>query len=188
MKPERTSRYVRMAHIVHELAEAVVPRYRHPNSPRTYTQPQLVACLILMVHLDLSYRDMEEWLLATDKVCEALGLQQVPDHTTFNRTMKHLGMPTLQALNSTLLTQLEVEEEAIAVDSTGFSFTQASLHFLTRSGRRPYSKYVKGSYAVGTCSQYVVAWRFALGPGSDMGYLAGLRRDAHRFGHLDQHR
>jgi hypothetical protein len=188
MKPKRISRYVQMAHIAHEIAQDVLPLYSHPNSPKTYTQPQLAACLILMIYLGLSYRDMEEWLLATDKVCHVLELHQVPDHTTLNRTMTRLSMPLLQAINQTLLTRLEVEEDAIAVDSTGFTFTQASLHFLTCSRRQPYSQYAKGFYAVGIDSQYIVAWRFALGPGSDMGYLDGLRRDAHRFARLDKGR
>src|SRR5690606_7941172 len=125
MSAKRTSRYVRMAALAHETAKAVLPSYRHPNSPKTYTQPQLAACLVMMVYLNLSYRDMEEWLLASDKVCTVLGLQQVPDHTTLNRTMRRLGMPCLRALNGHLLGRLAVMEDAIAVDSTGFSLSQA---------------------------------------------------------------
>lgn len=41
--------------------------------------------MLLLVYLDLSYRDMEEWLKATEKVCPALELKRVPDPATLCR-------------------------------------------------------------------------------------------------------
>jgi hypothetical protein len=43
-----------------------------------------------MFYLNKSYRDMEEWLLATDKGCQALALPRIPDHTTLQRTYRKL--------------------------------------------------------------------------------------------------
>ncbi|MEM3434173.1 MAG: hypothetical protein QXP27_08355 [Candidatus Methanomethyliaceae archaeon] len=74
----RESRYVTVARIAYHLAQEVLPRYSHPKSPHRYTLPQLAACVLLMFYLRLSYRDMEEWLLATDKVCAVLELKRVP--------------------------------------------------------------------------------------------------------------
>src|ERR1041384_3705135 len=84
------SRDVKVARIAYELAKRSVRRYSHPKSPHRFTQPQLVACLLLTFYLDVSYRDMEEWLLATEKVCQVLELEHVPDHSTLSRMMKKL--------------------------------------------------------------------------------------------------
>jgi hypothetical protein len=73
-RPPHESRYVTGARIAYQLAQASVPRYAHPKSPHRFTQPQVVACVLLTLYLDLSYRDMEEWLLASDKVCAVLEL------------------------------------------------------------------------------------------------------------------
>lgn len=48
------------------------------KSPQRYTFPQLVAGVLMAFYLDKSYRDLEEWLLATERVCRALGLKRVP--------------------------------------------------------------------------------------------------------------
>ena len=32
-------------------------------------------------YMKLSYRDMEEWLLASDQVCQTLELPTLPDHS-----------------------------------------------------------------------------------------------------------
>lgn len=176
-----------MARIAYGMTKATLPLYTHRNSPKTYTQPQLVACVLLMFHLGLSYRDMEEWLLATDKVCDVLELEDVPDHTTLYRAYKRLRMDKLRQMNQELLEKLETKEEAIAADSTGYSTTQASSHYISRSGRR-YTEYVKGFYAVGTKSQLILGWLYGRGPSSDMTYLNGLRRQANRYGCKEKRR
>jgi hypothetical protein len=182
MKKKRESRYVRVARIAYQLTRQTLPLYSHPKSPHHFTLPQLVACVLLMFYLDLSYRDMEEWLLATDKVCQELDLPRVPDHTTLQRTYKKLRMTDFERMRTALLAQVALEqEEAIAADSTGFTPGQASLYYQTRRGKL-YEAWLKGVYAVGVVSQFILAWRSGRGPGSDAPYLNGLRRDARRYG------
>lgn len=81
----------------------------------------------MMFYQDVSYRDMEEWLLATDAVCTVLALPRVPDHSALQRTFKKLRTLDWHALKEHLLEQLDVEEEIIAVDSTGFTPSQCLL-------------------------------------------------------------
>jgi hypothetical protein len=84
----RESRYVKVARIAYRLTQYALLRYSHPKSPHHFTLPLLAACVLLMFYLDLSYRDMEEWLLASDQVCQALELPRIPDHTTLQRSSK----------------------------------------------------------------------------------------------------
>ena len=80
--PNRESRYVRVARLACQLTSQVLPRDSHPKSPHHFTLPQLAAWVLMMFYLDVSYRDMEEWLLATDAVCRILALTRIPDHST----------------------------------------------------------------------------------------------------------
>lgn len=173
---------MKVARIAYHLAKETLPKYSHPKSKHTYTFQQLAACVLVMFYLDLSYRDMEEWLLATEQVVQALELTEVPDYSTLDRTYKKLRMKHFDEMKEKLLAEVGLEpEEAIAVDSTGFSPSQASLHYLSRSGRH-YHAWVKGAYAVATRSQYILAWAYGRGPSGDEPYLAPLRRGAARYG------
>lgn len=177
----RESRYVTVARIAYHLAQEVLPRYSHPKSPHRYTLPQLAACVLLMFYLRLSYRDMEEWLLATDKVCAVLELKHVPDHSTLSRAYQRLlHMKVLDQMRRKLLDEVGVEEEVIACDSTGYATTQASAYYRSRRGRTM-REFQKGAYAVGTRSQFILAWRQGHGPGNDSVFLNGLRRDVRRY-------
>jgi hypothetical protein len=179
---KRKSHYVRVAEIAYALAKQTLPRYSHPKSPHRFTFPQLAACVLLMFDVNLSYRDMEEWLLATEAVCQALELPYVPDHSTLYRAYKRLRMPDLKHMKRALLEHLDVEEEAIAADATGYQTTQASAYYQSRRGRSC-REWVKGVYAVGTDSQLILAWEQGRGPGDDACFLNSLRREARRYGH-----
>jgi Transposase DDE domain len=183
-KTPRESRYVKVARISYDLAKRQLARYSHPKSPHHFTQPQLAACVLLLMYLDLSYRDMEEWLLASDQVCQVLELKRVPDHSTLWRAFKKLRLSDLEALKDDLLSQLDVKEEVIAADSTSFRLSQASAYYQTRTGRT-YSEWIKGGYAVGVGSRLIVAWRSGLGSHPDFGFLRPLKRHSARYG---QHR
>ena len=180
----RESRYVTVARLAYQIAQASLPRYSHPKSPQHFTFPQLAACVLLTFYLKMSYRDMEEWLLATDQVKQVLQLPRVPDHSTLARTFRKLKQADLEAMRETLLQQLKPAEEVIAVDTTSFRLSQASAYYMTRTGRPLPRLGQKAAMRVGSSSQLVLGWRSGRGlsSGIDIGYLTPLRRQAGRWG------
>jgi hypothetical protein len=178
---QRESRYVTVAKIAYGLTKQALPRYSHAKSPHHFELPQLAACVLMMFYLNKSYRDMEEWLLATDQVCQALELARIPDHTTLQRTYRKLRKLDFENMKNQILEEENIKESVIASDSTGFSPGQASLYYQTRSGRT-YEHWIKGAYAVGTESQYILAWQSGYGPSNDTVHLSALKRGCARFG------
>lgn len=181
MSRKRESKYVRFARLAYAVAQASVPRYAHPKSPQRFTQPQLVVCLLLTQYLNLSYRNTEEWLLASAEVREVLGLTQVPDHTTISRMLKRLTLARLEAMLTQVLSQLEGKEDVVAIDATGFRLTSASAYYTTRRGRK-YRDWVKGVYVVGTRSQMILAGASAHHVVHDTRFLAALKSRMARYG------
>jgi hypothetical protein len=178
----RESRYVTVARLAYQLAQQALPRYSHPKSPRRYNlPPQRVACVLMKFYLNVSYRDAEEWLLASDQVQQVLELKAVPDYSTLIRTYGRLRQVEWDRLLQTLLNGLGVEEAAISVDTTNFRLSQASAYYMTRSGRQ-YREWIKGGYAVGIDRRLILGWRSGRGSGYDQPYLEPLRRQARRYG------
>lgn len=177
----RESKYVKVARIAYRLCQEVVAPYSHLKSPHRFTQPQLFACVLLMFYVRKSYRDMEEWLLASEAVVKELELKEVPDHSTLNRAYQRMSLKRLESLQRRLLDDLGPEEQGIAQDTTGFSPSQASMHYLARCGRK-YDHFYKGGYAVGVKSQLILASKSGAGPGADTPFLEPLRRKAARYG------
>ena len=65
---QRESRHVKVAKIAYRLTKQALPKYSHTKSPHHFELPQLAACVLVMFYLNKGYRDMGEWLLATDHV------------------------------------------------------------------------------------------------------------------------
>lgn len=178
---KRESRYVQVARRAYEVSKAVLPLYSHRNSPKTYTLPQLAACVILKFYINLPYRDMEEWLWASDQIQAVLELPGVPDHCTLARTFRKLNKTWLDQLQKQLRAGEVIKEESIAGDSTSFTLSQASSHYRTRSGKS-FSDWVKGAYAVGTRSLLILGSSSHAGRLPDFAFLRRLKTQARRYG------
>jgi hypothetical protein len=87
---------------------------------------------------------LEDWLLVSDKICYALELQEVLDHSTLCRAFIRL----MRGIQRLLLQKANLQEVAIGIDSTGFRTDQASAYYSFRN-RRPKKDWVKGAYAIG---------------------------------------
>ena len=79
------NRLLAFAQLAHEVAREAVPERAHRFAPKRYTQPQLLARLLVKEYLRLDYRTAQETLEASDGLRGALGLTAVPDYSTLWR-------------------------------------------------------------------------------------------------------
>ena len=71
-------------------AEKVLPPYSHPNSPKTYTQPQLFAILSVRQFFGLDYRAAAQLVKDWGDLREVLGLKELPHYTTLQKAEARL--------------------------------------------------------------------------------------------------
>jgi hypothetical protein len=145
--------------------------YSCPKSKHTFTQPQLLACLILKTFLKLSYRATTELLEASDQLRYALGLEIAPAHTTLLEFSKRTLTPALldQLVGAVLSLCQEngIVIKELAIDSTGVETSSASAHFVSRAKRKR-EGYVKLSLAVACTSILLVSLVISVGPCNDL--------------------
>ena len=145
--------------------------YACPKSKHTYTQPQLLSCLILRAYRKLTYRGVIDLLDASEPLQRTLGLGRVPAHTTLKVFCDRVVSPPLldQLVGQVLAMLLEqgLVIDALAIDSTGVETSSASAHFCSRA-RRQRSGYVKLSIAVACTSILLVSLSLSMGPSNDL--------------------
>ena len=98
------NRLLAFARLAFVVAERVLPLYAHNFAQKRYTQPQLLACLLVKEYLNLDYRSAEEVLDASTGLRDALGLKRAPNHSTLWHFARHRLTPELieQALAETV--------------------------------------------------------------------------------------
>ena len=190
------NRLLTFARLAIRVAERVLPRYSHRFAPRTYTQPQLFACLLIKEYLNLDYRSAEEVRDASERLRAALGLSGVPDHSTLWYFARHKLTSEMieQALAEAvwLLSPDQVPDHnsgaerpvrCVALDSTGLWTTHASRYFEARRVATPRKQrsWMKWATALWIEPQMVLAQRVRRGPCGDFLDLVPLA-DSRRSG------
>src|SRR5690242_6801700 len=86
---------VQFARVARSVAETAMPRYAYARSKHTFTQPQLLAVLLLMRYDGWTFREAEVRLAEHTELRAALGLARVPDYTTLWRFLDRLDIAVL---------------------------------------------------------------------------------------------
>jgi hypothetical protein len=73
----------RVLQVAYEGACRALPLYAHLFSPKKFSQPQLLACLVLKEFLRLDYRGFACHLADHPDLAELIGMKVVPHFTTF---------------------------------------------------------------------------------------------------------
>lgn len=190
------------------VSKSVLPNHGSRFAPKTYTQPQLLACLLLKEYLRLDYRTAQEMLELSDALRSALELSRVPDHSTLWWFARHKLKPELlrAVLEETVrcfecslqrssdgkdtdegdlpkgddgASRNECPTRVVALDSTGLFLSYSSRYFRWRTKReRGQRGWLKWALALWVEPQMLVAQLVRPGPSGDFGDLVPLAESA----------
>lgn len=142
-----------IAAVAYQAAKRAVPAYSHKYSPKKFTQPQLVACLVLKEFFTTDYRGISGILEDSSDLQKVLELTEVPHFTTLQKAAKKLlkkkTMRKLMESILTLATQHKLMKKKVhlaALDGTGFESHHVSSYFVKRRDRAVKEKYQTSTY------------------------------------------
>lgn len=179
MQDAQNSRLVLISKLAMRVARRCVAPYACVKSRHDFTQPQLLACLVLKVATKNDYRGVCELLNLAPELCEAIGLEKVPHWTTLQKFMANAHVPQIaDHLLGEVIKEIGLDDQPsmIAVDSTGLQCGMASLHYQVRQGQKRSTrrKTVKVSVAVICGAMVPVALVVEMGSSSDMQQMPAL--------------
>ena len=130
-------------------ARDALPEFAHPKSPKKFSQPQLLACLVVKEFLGRDYRGVHTLLGEWSDLREVLGLRKVPHFTTLcaasARLLAKPGADAVLAATLALCRKAKLlprRTKLAAIDSTGLESRHVSAYFTLRCGRhRGHSKH-----------------------------------------------
>ena len=167
--------------------EALRP-YAHRFAPKVFTQPQLFACLVLMVYEGWDYRAAEQHLRDLPALGQWLGLRKVPDHSTLHKAAQRFFGPAVTArLLACTVRRIMGRRRWVrlaALDSTGFESHHVSPYFVRRRQRgqtqrinplfqtTTYTRFPKLAALCDCATHLILAALPARGPSADQPHFA----------------
>jgi Transposase DDE domain/Transposase domain (DUF772) len=171
----------RVLRVAYEAACRALAAHRHKFSPKKFTQPQLLACLVLKEFARLDYRGLAEHLADHPDLCAQIGLKAVPHFTTFQKAAQRLlaATPGRRMFDAVLERALKdrVRRRRVrlaAVDGTGMESRHVSRYFTKRQadgkpgGDRTYAHYPKVVFVADCSSHMILSAVPGRGPATDL--------------------
>ena len=154
-----------------------LPDHAKAKSPRKFTQPQLMACLVIKEFLKLDYRSTRILLMEWSDLRRVIGLTKVPHFTTLCAAAKRLlGKAKADATLDAVLDHcrqakiLAKRSMQVAIDSTGLESRHVSTYFTKRCKRHSdhyKHRYPKLSAICDTASHLILGAVIDRGPKPD---------------------
>jgi hypothetical protein len=182
----------RVLQVADDAARQAVPAHRHRFSPKKFTRPQLLACLVLKEFLRLDYRGLVEHLADHGEMTRLLALKVIPHYTTLQKAAARLlkAAPARELFDAVLDRALraKVRKRRVplaAVDGTGMETRHTSRYYVKRRSRTgsetqatTYSKYPKVVLVTDCQSHLVLAAVPGRGPASDLQQFEAAIKEA----------
>jgi hypothetical protein len=182
----------RVLQVAYEAACQALPAHRHKFSPKKFTQPQLMACLVLKDFSRLDYRGLAEHLADHPDLARLIGLKVIPHYTTFQKAAARLfkATPSRAMFDAVLDRALrdKVRKRRVplaAVDGTGMESRHVSRYYVKRRSKTgtgtqetTYSKYPKVVLVTDCRTHLVLAAVPGRGPASDLVLFKAALRQA----------
>jgi hypothetical protein len=171
----------RVLHLAYLVGRLVLPDYSHRFSPKTYTQSQLFACLVLKEFLHLDYRKLAALLEDLGELAAVIDLARVPHFTTFQKAATRLlvNRHAQRFLDKTIRIaqvqkRLPRRISLAALDGTGLESRHVSQYYVKRCAataktrkKAVFRYYPKAGVLCDTKTHLVLAVVPERGPGSD---------------------
>lgn len=175
-----------------EVGRRTMPTYAHRFAPKTFTQPQLFACLVLKAFFRTDYRSIEQYLKDLPELQRVLGLSRVPDHSTLHKTARRMFGKALtdSMLDASVRMTMNGHDriDRLAVDSSGFEARHVSRYFVRRRKRdfkttnlyqtMTYRRWPKLAIAADCDTHMIVSLATMRGPNSDIKHIESVVEDA----------
>ena len=176
------------------IGKLALPDYSHKCSPKTYTQPQLFACLVLKEFLHRDYRGMEDLLKDTPELAAVIELKKIPDFTTLQKAAERLliAPAASRLLDMTVrlgkfVGKLNTKAPLVAMDGTGLESRHASAYYVRRKAKGgkseqklTYQRFPKAGLVSDCKSHLILAVVPQRGPGPDITHFRKAFDQAHR--------
>ena len=181
-----------VALVAYATAKHALPLYAHEKSPKKFTQPQLIACLVLKEFLTTDYRGIREILIDSSDLRTVLELKEVPHFTTLQKAAHRLTRkgPLKKLMDESVIAAIATKTmrpkvALSAIDSTGFESHHVSSYFVRRKEKggdrlqgMTYTRFPKAGIVADCRSYMVLAVLPSWGPSPDILHWKTALREA----------
>jgi transposase len=149
--------------------------YSSKYSKKMYSQPALFTIIALKTYLNLTYRQIVEFISFSDRLQKYLKIKRAPDYSTLQKFFKRMPTNLFEQITKQIIVHLEIQPESVALDGSGFTSDYADKYY-SKIRSHDVKNFTKCHIAVDVDSRIILYSQAVKGPRHDAKFaIASIR-------------
>ena len=159
---------------------SILDKYSSPFSKKTYTQPVLFTILGLKYYLNMSFRQITDFIEFSDKIKAFFKIKKAPNYSTLQKFFKRLPTNMFERITSLIIAELKIKNGIVALDGSGFTCDSADKYY-SKIRRNERKHYTKCHIAIDTTTKIVMHSQALKGPRHDIKFAKASIRAMKKY-------
>ena len=156
-------------------ARIVLNLYSSKYSKKLYSQPALFTIIALKTYLNLTYREIVEFISFSDRLQKYLKIRSAPNHSTLQKFFKRMPTDMFERITTQIISHLEIRPKLVALDGSGFTSDYADKYY-SKIRSHDVKNFTKCHIAIDVDSRIILYSQAVKGPRHDVKFaIASIR-------------
>ena len=156
-------------------ARIVLNLYSSKYSKKLYSQLALFTIIALKTYLNLTYREIVEFISFSDRLQKYLKIRSAPNHSTLQKFFKRMPTDMFERITTQIISHLEIRPKLVALDGSGFTSDYADKYY-SKIRSHDVKNFTKCHIAIDVDSRMILYSQAVKGPRHDVKFaIASIR-------------
>ena len=160
-------------------ARIVLNLYSSKYSKKLYSQPALFTIIALKTYLNLTYREIVEFISFSDRLQKYLKIGSAPNHSTLQKFFKRMPTDMFERITTQIISHLEIRPKLVALDGSRFTSDYADK-YCSKIRSHDVKNFTKCHIAIDVDSRIILYSQAVKGPRHDVKFtissIRGLKK------------
>ena len=110
-------------------AKITLDKYSSDYSKHTYTQQALFTIIALKIYLNMTYREISDFISFNDKLKRYLCIKNAPNYSKLQKFYKRMPTDMFERITNQIINNLNIKPKTVALDGSGFTSDNADKYY-----------------------------------------------------------
>ena len=155
-------------------------KYSSKYSKKLYSQPALFTIVALKIYLNMTYREIMDFVSFSSGLRSYLKIKKSPNYSTLQKFFKKMPTDMFERITEQIIRHLRIKPKLIALDGTGFTNDYADKYYAQIRGKERKS-FTKCHVVVDVDSRIILYSQATKGPRHDTKFAIAAIRSLKKY-------
>ena len=120
---------IKFIEYAYSYSKITLDKYSSDYSKHTYTQHALFTIIALKIYLNMTYREISDFISFNGKLKRYLCIKNAPNYSTLQKFYKRMPTDMFERITNQIINNLNIKPKTVALDGSGFTSDNADKYY-----------------------------------------------------------